>query len=783
MKNFCLMPDQIQAVKNKLKEQGKEIIRMTPEERVVVFQDALKNGEIAVELNNKFQKAVESKRKGALTRWLNTYLVEEVKGKEETKKEMEKSMIGSIQKLFEKGILNEKIFDQFLEEIVRTKLGIKVTAEEVEQINKLVQEMNKIPKNGRIDSEDTIKYLEARKRIEDYIQSRSKSPFFNQLTGIFGRGNLLFSLPSMITNIISNTGMSILERAKRLVSENIIQSYMVNGRIYEGGANPELVSKFVVDAQKIYQKTGVDVTRIMSLQDEALTLGEKRSHATNRLFKFYEDVIFKQGLGAPDVVFSAFNYASNLNVTSTIAARKELALKGETSPQAIKQRAKELFQEASNLNANRSATAEMLREGATYAAQYATYQNDDRMLTKGLLKVREAVDEIIPQLNLGTNLDPFIKTPGNVFMSSLDYAGLTAPVSLATLWNEMKKADPDEVVIKRASDNLIRSGIGILVATAIAGALDDDDYIPDYTQATKKQRELVKIGNGVYYGVRIGDKWVSLVYFGASGITIAAIMQARRDKKLSQAETEAGKNLDALAGSTKSVYAASSQLPILNHFFQIAEFYGEEYTQTGDDKLAMMGRGVVDNLIARSTPAFFRTIGNITDPYQRQKDYTLPLDMAVEESFKANFPILREELTPRYDNFGNILLSKGFINNMFFGSRAAQSMNDPVLNEMTRLEQNGIPTIVTTTTYKPLKEAKLELLTPDYQRYLSEVQKRVKQKLDTLIASDIYQKQTDENKAIMLKNVRESAVKEVSKELGYQRYTKGWNPATKKLEK
>lgn len=777
------MPDQITAVKEALQKNGKEIIRMTPEERAVVFQNALKNGELAVELNNRFQKAVESKRKGALTRWLKTYLTEEVKGTEEKKSEIEKSILGSLQKLYEKGVLNDQIFDQFLEDVVRAKIGIKVTPDEVAEINRLVKDMNAIPKNGRIDSEDTLKYLEARKKIEDYIQSRTPSPFFNQLTGVFGRGNLLFSTPSIVTNIISNTSMTILEKAKRIVGENIIQSYKINGRIYESGANPELVAKFMADAQKIYQKTGVDVTRIMSLQDEALTLGERRSHSTNRLFKFYEDTIFKQGLGAPDVVFSAYNYASNLNITSTIAARKELALKGELSPQAIKRRAKELFEEASNLNANRSTTAEMLREGATYAAQYATYQNSDRALTEGILKARQVIDDIFPKLNIGTNLDPFVKTPANVFMSALDYGGLTAPSALSTLWSETKKAEPDEMVIKKATDTLIRAGIGTIVAMAIAGGLDDDDYIPDYTQATAKQRELVKIGNGVYYGVRIGDKWVSLVYFGAAGITIAAIMQARHDRRISDSESEAGKNLDALGGAGKAVYSAGSQLPLLNHFFQIAEFYGEEYSQTGDDKLAMLGRGVIDNIIARSTPAFIRTIGNITDPFQRQKDYTLPLDQAVEESFKANFPVLREDLAPRYSSFGNKLESKGWINNIFFGSRAGQAMNDPVLNEMSRLEQKGIPTIITTTTYKPLKTAKMELPNQEYQAYLGAVQVRVKQKLDTLIASDLYQKQTDENKAIMLKNVRESAVKEVSREMGYERFITKWNPATTKLKK
>ena len=89
-------------------------------------------------------------------------------------------------------------------------------------------------------------------------------------------------------------------------------------------------------------------------------------------------------------------------------------------------------------------------------------------------KDSEIIDDIFPSLNIGTNLDPFIKTPANVFMSAADYAGLTAPSALASLWSETKKADPDPVIIKRASDTLIRAGLGVILAMAIAGGLDDD---------------------------------------------------------------------------------------------------------------------------------------------------------------------------------------------------------------------------------------------------------------------------------------------------------------------
>lgn len=782
MAKFCLMPDQMASVKKALQENGKNIIRMSKDERVLVFNNALKNGELATELNNRFQKAVESQRKGALTKWLKTYLEEDKKATPEQKDAIEKSLIGSAQKLAEKGLLNEKVFDKFIEDAVRVKLGIKVTADEVSEINKLVQKMNNVQHDGDPNSQSTLEYLQARRAVEEYISSRSQSPFFAQLTGTVGRGNLLFSLPSVVTNIVSNTSMSITEKAKRIVQQNLIKSYLVNGRVYESGANPELVVQLMKDAFNIFQKTEIDITRIMSLADEALILGEKKGNSTNRLFKFYEDTIFKQGLGAPDVLFSAYNFASNLNVTTTIAARKALAGTGAT-PTQIKEKAAELFKEATNLKGTRSATAEMLREGATYAAQYATYQNNDRALTQGLLKAREIIDDIFPTLNLGTNFDPFIKTPTNVFMSALDYAGLTAPHALATLWTETKKADPDPKVIERASGTLIAAGIGQIVAMAIAGALDDDDYMPDYVQASTKQREMQKLGNGVFYGVRLGDKWVSLVYFGGIGLTIAAIMQARQEMRKKDSQTPEGAVVDTATGAGKAIFAATSQLPLINHFFQTFEFAKDEYNESGDEKLAPLARGFIDQIMARSIPAFIRTsIANSLDPYQRQKDYALgPVD-AIEESFKANLPILREELTPRYDSFGNEIESKSLLNTWLFGSRAGQAMNDPVLNEMSRLEDEGVKTLITSQSLKPLKEAKLQMGNREYQTYLSNVQKRVKTKLDAVIETDKYEKASDENKAILLKNVREEAIKEVSREMGYERFIKGWNPATPKLK-
>ena len=122
MAKFCLMPDQMASVKKALQENGKNIIRMSKDERVLVFNKALKNGELATELNNRFQKAVESQRKGALTKWLKTYLEEDKKLKPEQKEVVEKSIIGSAQKLAEKGLLNEKVFDKFIEDAVRASL-------------------------------------------------------------------------------------------------------------------------------------------------------------------------------------------------------------------------------------------------------------------------------------------------------------------------------------------------------------------------------------------------------------------------------------------------------------------------------------------------------------------------------------------------------------------------------------------------------------------------------------------------------------------------------------
>lgn len=770
------MPDQIQAVKTKLKEQGKEIIRMNKNERVLVFNQALKNGELANELNNRFQKAVESKRKGALKHFLDYYLTEETpKATEEEKKQIEKSIIGSIEKLSERGVLNEKIFDKFIEEAVRVKLGIEVTIDEVKDINKLVDEMHKY-KPGKLGSEETMNYLKARQDIESYISAHSQSPFLDQLTKIYGRGNLLAAPASMITNIISNTSMTITEKVKRLLQQNIGKSYLINGRIFETGANPELVTKYIKDAQNIYQKTGVDVTRIMSIQDEALTLGEKRTHSTNKLFKLYEDIIFKQGLGAPDVFFSAYNFASNLNITTTIMARSE-GLSGE----ALKKRAAELFEQATDVINSRSPVAELLREGASYSAQLATYQNNDRALTQGLLKVRESIDEMFPFLNIGSNLDPFIKTPANVFMTSLDYAGLTAPHATYTLLRELKQATPDPKVIERATGTLISAGIGQAIAFMIASMLDDDDYMPDYVQATPKQREMQKLGNGVFYGIKFGDTWFSLVYLGGVGVSIAAVMQARQALAKSGAETPEGKAVDAAIGASGSVMAAVSQLPLINHIFQTAEFYGDEYRESGDEKLAALGRGVVDQVMARSIPAFVRTIGNMTDEYQRQKDYTLGARDAILESIQANLPILRENLQPRYSTFGNKLETKPWWQTLLFGSRAAQQMNDPVFNEMTRLNQEGQNTNIKASTYKPLKEAKQYMMTPEYNAYLGAVQQRIKKKLDILIETEKYKRQTPQNQAIMMANVRESAVKEVSREMGLDYLVKGWNPATKKL--
>ena len=95
----------------------------------------------------------------------------------------------------------------------------------------------------------------------------------------------------------------------------------------------------------------------------------------------------------------------------------------------------------------------------------------------------------------------------------------------------------------------IDSFAALIVAGALEGLFDDDDYMPSYDLATYAQRQAAKRLGIPFDSIRIGDVWVSTEYCGLlhTAVKLLPTLRKIRDGKLNEAWGEFSKSLASTA--------------------------------------------------------------------------------------------------------------------------------------------------------------------------------------------------------------------------------------------
>ena len=95
----------------------------------------------------------------------------------------------------------------------------------------------------------------------------------------------------------------------------------------------------------------------------------------------------------------------------------------------------------------------------------------------------------------------------------------------------------------------IDSLAALIVAGALEGLFDDDDYMPSYDLATYAQRQAAKRLGIPFDSIRIGDVWVSTEYCGLlhTAVKLLPTLRKIRDGKLNEAWGEFSKSLASTA--------------------------------------------------------------------------------------------------------------------------------------------------------------------------------------------------------------------------------------------
>ena len=732
-----------------------EMTEMNSEQRRAMLAEYI-GKENAKEVNALFEKALVSQQKDALTKW-----AQQVFDTKEKETQKYKNVMKKINDLDELGMLDVADSDSFMQDLVAEKIGVTVSAEEAKIISEKAEKLEKLSE-AKPDNEfglPNMEYFKARREMFDYLNSLAPSNRLKILSSTVARGNMLFSVKSPVTNIVGNTFQGIQQAMERRLASRRLK-----------GTNPDLVKDYFKYATKVFKETGYDVTRMLHIDDTQRTLGEENTQSEGKgkvraAGRFYEDVVFKSLMALPDVAFSAAHFGDSANLAASKIAAEE-GLKGS----AATKRAAAIFKDATSFDP-KTEEGQYVRAQAIADASYATYQNDSYYSTLALT-IRQIINKASGDVRLGDQLMPFVKTPANVIGAGIDASGVSAIRAAYNLRGALESArlgnrEPLQQVVR----DFVRSGLGISLALIISSMFDPEDFIGEYPSNPKEQ-ELLRLQRASPNSLRIGDKWISLDYFGAIGAPLVGILYAR--KYGDGLVNTAYKYTQGVGVQVLKFPAYEAVRDLFNSFQESIDKVSDTSktaAEQGKETLGNIAVSAVDFLSARVIPAFVYDIGKATDPYVRVYER----DDAVEK-MQSKLPVVRNQLPEQVDILGKTVENEGAISQFLFGSRVKTNNDSPVVAELLRLQEtNNLPAITDVErsstkvkAYKTQMEAKGQ--EDKYRDVMDQYKLDFGERLEKLMATGGYQRLDDEKKVEIINKTKNDLLNVALARGGYRRF-------------
>ncbi len=650
---FCIPKPLVEKLKKSSLRTNTDIaklVEMSSKERRAFFAEQT-DAELGKFLNAKFEGALSSSQKSALTDWAKSVFTP----KEQAKPAF-KSVLDKINQLDEIGVLSPESEAAFLEDLVTEKLGVSVSADEVAEIRKRAKKIDEAATQLGDDFSnpekyaENIKFAEAKKEMDDYLMSKMPANVAQILTGTIGRGMMLASFKSPLLNIGSNIEVGITEALSRRIADN-----------QWTGTDSKLAKDYRKMARDIYSKTGYDISRMTSLSDMGGSGGRVLDSSVNvqgdgavrKTGQIVQDIVFKNLMGRPDAEFAAAHFADSVNLHS-----KKLA-KGDSA------QAREMMVDAMRLNP-RTDEGKVLRAQAILDAQVATWTNKT-WASELTLGIRKILNNLSGDARVGDYALPFVKTPANVIATGIDYAGggiVKAIADTATAYKTGQLSDP--AYTKKMARNLVRSGIGLTGAAVLANLFDEDDFMGAYDPQRAQVEELK---NSRENSVRIAGKWVSTDWFGPLAIPFTAMMYA---KKYGDTPEEKGYQYG------KGLFQSILNLPGIEDAIDLSQAWQYDKNKSFEEMASSATDNALEQAYSRLVPSIFADIAKATDPYQRETGQGL-------QSIKAAIPGLRQTLPIRQDVFGRDIKAEDPLTTLLFGARVRSDRGDAITDEISRL--------------------------------------------------------------------------------------------------
>jgi len=586
-------------------------------------------------------------------------------------------------------------------------------------ISEGLKELRKRPSNN-IFGRPNIEYYQKLEELRKFFDAQKQINVLETITGNIPVGSLLWSVKSAFLNNFSNSiSLSIETGVSRI---KYLQLH-VN--------NYDLVGEYVKYAQDVYLASGINVSRIIDSKDVdkdmdyLLPYGSLESmKADTRLQKimkgwgtFYEKTIFsgrafkennenKAGkalrfasLGYSDASFSAYNFADEVISIANIRAKKEGAKDVKTRSREI---ALDIFAAATKTVDYRLMSMEQIEyhgflldslETAKYRAEVAIFQ-DKNALNVGLMKVKDGLNKVIPDLSVGTNIALFVKTPANVWvLKSYRYTGIELFAQLVgAVHQKYKTGTIDPKTLDKLANSAARTtlswSLGALVTALIINMKGDDDddplYSVSYNTASSDLRKIYTEKNIPYNSFRIGKYWFSADYFGGTSSIILNFLdrEYNKNKDLTKLEKTGVFFKNALSGW--------ESLPIISELWGASNYYQDvqKYQKT-ENEVMQDTFGYLADIASRPIKVGVITdLGKIIDDQKRQIDYGSGWTIPIQQIAQI-MPVLSTLLEERYSFTGEKLKQPAALNQILFGARYGKEKDNLVVDELYRLARDS----------------------------------------------------------------------------------------------
>lgn len=608
----------------------------------------------------------------------------------------------------------------YIYKYVNEQLGLGMKEADAMEILRRTDDMWANIENSKAETGNpSIEYFEKLKALEDFANTLAPSSNLRVFVSVISPGSLLLNIKSSLTNIISNLPTGLMRAAVRRIRLGQMTSLV----------SPEKIALNKHYVWEVFAKTGYNITDMTELTPESKYHGEEITHSQGKgalraLGRWYEKVVYKWSLGAGDIFYKNLAFNDYASLLATKLANGDAKVANDLFDDAI--RIEPLTQ-----------YGKAIRRMARDEALIATYQNDTA-LSKSAMKLRDATDFGV---GLSKFFIPFVKTPANV----IDLGLKTGFGSFKAIVSEVHRDMKAGKILKPTKENIelcIENGLGFALGFALSSMFDDDDYMPAYSMASAKDKQLAKELNIPFNSVRIGDTWFNLDYLGPLAVPLVGILNARREKDI----------IEKIGAFGKSGLMQIAALPAFGEIDDLMQKI-EQYQHKGVKESAEQ---FVDNLgetiYSRIVPSIVNDVAKVLDGYDRERK---------GNEIITQIPFARENAPLKYNVTSGRPEEINQWWGIFTGARVKTQVVNSVAREFERLNNTGNGVSLTPVTRSGLLSS---LSDNKKQQVNKEFAKEYAKQVSALIKTYKYKNSNDEDKKDMIDKIRRKIVKELKQE-------------------